>query len=137
MLTQKLNDIINVLNQLIEMTTQDIENIKAANHEKVFANTAKKEELAVKFSNLKSEIDNILVSRNKPIEEIFSKEEEILFDEFRNKLSEFHTLHKKFSKLALSVANFYNALMKEIKQESPKIDYKDSQLPKSFLKLKA
>jgi len=137
MLIQKLKTINLTLDRLIEITKEDIENIKVANHEAVFANTTPKEKLALKFSELKSEIDNILVSRNKPVEEIFSAEEEKYFEVFKTKLNEFHTLHKRFSKLALSVANFYNALMNELKEDGVKIDYKDSKLPKSYLKLKA
>jgi len=137
MLIEKLNETIKTLDSLIDMTKEDIENIKEAKHELVFKNTAPKEDLALKFNRLKSEIDAILVQRNKPLEEIFSKEEEKLFDEFRNKLAEFHNLHKRFAKLALSVANFYNALVKEIKNESAGIDYNNTQIPKSFLKLKA
>jgi len=137
MLIQKLKTINLTLERLIEITKEDIENIKVANHEAVFANTTPKEKLALKFSELKSEIDNILVSRNKPVEEIFSAEEEKYFEVFKTKLNEFHTLHKRFSKLALSVANFYNALMNELKEDGAKIDYKDSKLPKSYLKLKA
>jgi predicted nuclease with TOPRIM domain len=117
------------------LTYEDIEAIKSANHEAVFSNTSKKEELAKTFFNLKSEIDSILVSRNKPIEEIFSTEEEILFDEFREKLNNFYTLHKRYSKLALSVANFYNTLMNELKNEKP-ITYKNDNFSNSNLSLK-
>jgi len=136
MLTDKLNKINQTLDKLIKLTNEDIYNIKKANHEEVFKNTKLKEDLAKEFSILKSEIDYILQNRNKPIEEIFSIEEEKLFDVFREKLNKFHSLHKKFSKLALSVANFYNALCSEI-QNTPKIDYKNSKLPKTTLTLKA
>jgi predicted nuclease with TOPRIM domain len=135
MLIEKLNNINNVLDKLIALTYEDINAIKNAEHETVFSNTQKKEKLAKNFSYLKSEIDSILVSRNRPIEEIFSPEEEKLFDNFRNKLNDFYTLHKRFSKLALSVANFYNALMKELKNEKP-ITYGNDNFSNSNLSLK-
>jgi 23S rRNA maturation-related 3'-5' exoribonuclease YhaM len=135
MLIEKLNNINNVLDKLIALTYEDINAIKNAEHETVFSNTQKKEKLAKNFSYLKSEIDSILVSRNRPIEEIFSPEEEKLFDNFRNKLNEFNNIHKRFSKLALSVANFYNALMKEIKNEKP-ITYDNKNYSNSNLNLK-
>ena len=135
MLIKTLNETINTLNQLINITLEDIENIKQAKHEMVFKNTKIKEELAYKFSNLKSQIDNILVSRNKPLEEIFTPEEEKLFNNFREKLFEFNNLHKRFSKLALSVANFYNTLLKQIKQEE-NVNYNES-YQQSNLQLKA
>jgi len=136
MLTEKLNTINIVLENLINITINDTNAIKEANHEVIFENMYTKEELAKKFTSLKSEIDSILVARNKPIEEIFTPEEEKLFDEFREKLNQFHTLHKQFSKLALSVANFYNVLMNEIKNEKP-LTYKNENYSQSNLTLKA
>jgi uncharacterized protein YdcH (DUF465 family) len=135
MLIQKLQEIILTLNELIEMTQEDIKNIKEANHEAVFKNTKPKEELSLKFYELKNEIDAILVARNKPIEEIFSKEEEKLFDEFRDKLNIFYEKHKHFSRLAISVANFYNSLVSQIKQNT-KISYKEEINFNSNLSLK-
>jgi len=122
MLLSKINEAVKILDELIFLTKEDIKNIKIANHDAVFSNTLPKEELAQKFYRLKNEIDEILVKRNKPIEEIFSKDEEIQFNIFKDKLNEFYFLHKKFSKLALSVANFYNVLLSKIKDEKP-IDY--------------
>ena len=136
MLIKKLNEAIDILNSLIEITKQDIENIKKANHQEVFNNIKTKEELAKCFSNTKNDIDLILVKRNKPIEEIFSNEEEKLFDEFKQKLTEFNALHKKFSRLAISVANFYNALTQQIKEEKT-INYNHNSFKNNNLSLKA
>jgi len=129
MLIKKLNEAIDILNSLIEITKQDIENIKKANHQEVFDNIKRKEELAKYFLNIKNGIDLILARRNKPIEEIFSNEEEKLFEEFKKKLIEFNTLHKKFSKLAISVTNFYNTLVQQIsKENSTNSSFKNSNL---------
>jgi len=136
MLINKLNEAINILNSLIEITMQDIKNIKKANHQEIFNNMKQKEELATYFSNTKNDIDLILTKRNKPIEEIFSNEEENLFEKFKEKLIEFNTLHKKFSKLAISVANFYNALTQQIKEEKT-ISYNHSSFKNNNLSLKA
>ena len=136
MLTKKLNEVINTLDSLINITKQDIENIKKANHQKIFDNMKQKEKLAKHFSNTKNDIDLILRQRNKPIEEIFSNEEEKLFEEFKEKLIEFNILHKKFSKLAISVANFYNALTQQIKEEKT-INYNNNSFKNNNLSLKA
>jgi len=136
MLIEKLNQINNVLLDLIELTQKDIELIKNAEHEKLFQNIPKKEQLAQNFSILKSEIDQILVNRNKPIEEIFSPEEEKEFEKFKHLLNNFYDKHKKFSKLSFVVANFYNVLMDKIKHKE-KITYHNDSLPNSQLKLKA
>ncbi len=136
MLIQKLNQTIAILNELIKITDEDIKNIKQAKHEEVFKNTKLKEELAKNFSVLKSEIDSILVARNRPIESIFSPEEEILFNEFKEKLNIFYKKHKLFSRLALSVANFYNTLVNKIKQEE-QISYTEKANFNSNLSLRA
>ena len=135
MLIKTLQETISTLDKLISITLEDIENIKQAKHEEVFKNTKIKENLASKFSELKSQIDNILVSRNKPLEEIFTPEEEKLFNLFREKLFEFNKQHKRFARLAFSVANFYNTLLNKI-QNNEKVDY-SSTYKNSNLKLKA
>jgi len=135
MLIKTLQETIFTLDKLITITLEDIENIKQAKHEEVFKNTKTKENLAYNFSELKSKIDNILVSRNKALEEIFTPEEEKLFNIFREKLLEFNKQHKRFARLAFSVANFYNTLLNKI-QNNEKIDY-TSTYKNSNLKLKA
>jgi len=136
MLIEKLNKINEILIQLINITDEDIKNIKKAYHEKVFANIEKKENLAYEFQQLKNEIDSILVSRNKPINEIFSLEEEKEFEKFKNLLNEFNKKHKFFSKLSLSVANFYNVLLEKITNKK-KITYDKNDIQNPFMKLKA
>lgn len=136
MLLQKLNQINNTLNELILLTKEDIEFIKNAKHEELFNNIPKKEKLSEQFAQLKNEIDQILVNRNKPLEEIFSPEEEKEFEKFKNLLNEFYELHKHFSKLSFVVANFYNVLVNKIKNKE-KITYDNDSLPNSQLKLKA
>jgi len=128
----KLNEI---LDSLIKLTQEDIENIKQAKHQEVFKNTKPKEELAYEFSQLKSQLDLILANRNKPINEIFSLDEEILFNQFKEKLQTFYHLHKKFSQFALSVANFYNALHSKI-NPSKEVTYKEKTF-NSNLEIKA
>jgi len=135
MLINILQETVNTLEKLISLTKEDIENIKFAKHESVFNNMKPKEELAEKFAELKTRIDRELVKRNRPLNEIFSKEEEVLFEEFKRKLLEFNSLHKRFAKLALSVTNFYNTLMNQIQQKQ-QVNY-DETFSNSKLKLKA
>jgi len=135
MLIKTLNQTIEVLDNLISLTKEDIENIKEAKHEKVFSNTQQKEKLANEFYNLKNEIDIILSSRNVSIDKLFSKEEEELFNTFKARLLEFNSLHKRFSKLALSVANFYNTLINKIHQGET-VNYNEK-FSSSHLQIKA
>ncbi len=136
MLIKKLNEINDVLSNLIKITKEDIEFIKNAKHDELFNNISKKENLSMQFSKLKTQIDEILIRRNKPLENIFSKEEEKEFEKFKTLLNEFYDKHKYFSKLSFVVANFYNVLMDKIKNKE-KITYNNDSIPKSQLKLKA
>ncbi len=119
-----------VLDNLIEITQKDIEDIKEANHEPLFQRNTQKEELIEKFSELKSQIDSILVSRSESgldIKDLISPEEDKLLDEFRTKLKEFYDIHKRFAKMAFSVTHFYNNLMNRINNCEPDIGYEMNQ----------
>jgi len=128
MLKQTLNSINETLDKLNEITLKDIKDIKQANHEALFERNSQKEELIKQFNILKSEIDTILVNRNQtmPIEEILNEEESILLDTFKEKLNIFYENHKKFSKMALLVANFYNNLLQKVTNAEVDIGYKVS-----------
>jgi hypothetical protein len=126
MLTQALNSINITLTNLINITSQDIEDIKLAKHEELFKRNEQKEEYVKQFINLKSQIDSILVQRSqsgKPLEELISPQEDILLGEFRENLQKFYALHKKFSKMALLVTNFYNNLLHKVSGSEPDIGY--------------
>jgi len=128
MLKQTLNSINETLDKLNEITLKDIKDIKQANHEALFERNSQKEELIKQFNILKSEIDTILVNRNQtmPIEEILNEEESKLLDTFKEKLNIFYENHKKFSKMALLVANFYNNLLQKVTNAEVDIGYKVS-----------
>ena len=136
MLLNKLQTANEILNNLITLTKKDIESIKEAKHEDVFNNIKIKENLAIDFQNIKNEIDYILSTRNRPVEEIFNKEEEKEFEIFKNLLNEFNKEHKLFSKLAFSVTNFYNTLLNQIKGKK-QITYEKEYINNSHLRIKA
>ena len=101
MLLQSLKNINNTLNNLINITNQDIEDIKVAKHEALFQRNETKEKLLSQFVTLKSQIDSILVKRSESgldISQILNKDEDSALADFKNKLQEFYTVHKKFAK---------------------------------------
>ncbi len=136
MLIKKLHQINDVLSNLIKITKEDIEFIKNAKHNELFNNIPQKEDLSEQFSELKTQIDEILVKRNKPLEKIFTNEEEKEFEKFKTLLNEFYEIHKYFAKLSFVVTNFYNVLTDKIKNKE-KITYDNDSIPKSQLKIKA
>jgi len=126
MLKQTLTSINSTLDSLINITQQDIEDIKNANHNALFQRNTQKDILVNQFSNLKSQIDSILVKRSesgKPLEELISPDEDILLGEFRNKLNNFYTIHKRFAKMALNVTHFYSNLLHKVSGSEPDIGY--------------
>ena len=127
MLKQTLISINKVLDNLITITKQDIEDIKLAVHTPLFERNREKDKLVAQFSTLKSQIDSILVERNKQgieLDDMLNSEESELLDIFREKLKEFYTIHKKFAKMALVVTNFYNNLVNKINGNEVDIGYK-------------
>ena len=126
MLKQTLISINKTLDNLIEITKKDIADIKKAHHESLFERNEQKEQLVEQFTNLKSQIDSILVQRNQSgieLENMFNDEESKLLDDFRNKLQEFYTIHKKFSKMALTITNFYRNLVHKVTGSEIDIGY--------------
>ena len=136
MLLIKLQTVNEILNKLINITDKDIESIKEAKHDEIFANIKIKETLAIKFQNTKNEIDTILANRNKPLDQIFSPEEAQEFEKFKTLLNEFHKKHKFFAKLSFSVTNFYNTLLSKIKGKK-QVTYEKEYIPNSHLRIKA
>jgi len=127
MLKQTLISINNVLDELKQITQQDIADIKQANHDELFQRNDKKNELLQEFSQLKSQIDLTLVRRSESglaIEQIMNNEENILLDEFKNKLNNFYEVHKKYAKMAILVTNFYNNLVNKVNNCEVDIGYK-------------
>ena len=141
MLKQSLISINNNLDNLIDITKQDIEDIKIANHEFLFQRNELKEQYLKDFTHQKAQIDSILVKRSESgldISQLINPEEDKLLGEFKQKLQEFYEIHKKFSKMALLVTNFYNNLMRKINGEEIDIGYKMNRTnPYSSFSLKA
>jgi hypothetical protein len=139
MLKQILISTNNNLDQLINITLKDIDDIKKANHESLFEKNIEKDKIVQEFISQKNQIDNILLKRSESglsLENMLSLEESNLFDEFKIKLHKFHNIHKKFSKMTLLVANFYNNLTNKVNQTEIDIGYKMTQKYSSNFSLK-
>ena len=136
MLVNMLQSTNQLLDNLIEITSKDIDDIKKANHQALFERNYQKEELVKRFVELKNGIDSTLAERNRKGMPLINPNEEPLLDEFKEKLQKFYTLHKKFAKMAFSVTNFYNNLVHKITGARPDIGYNMSSTPYSSFSLK-
>ena len=126
MLKQTLISINSVIDTLIEITLQDIDDIKKANHDALFDRNIDKYKIISEFTTLKKEIDSILVKRSESgldISQMLSPEEDKLLSEFKEKLSLFMQVHKKFSKLLFTITHFYNNLVNKVTEAEVDIGY--------------
>jgi len=126
MLKKTLISINSVIDTLIKITLQDIDDIKKANHDALFDRNINKYKIITQFTSLKQEIDTILLNRSESgldISQMLSEEEDILLSEFKEKLSKFMEVHKKFSKLVFTITHFYNNLVNKVTDAEVDIGY--------------
>jgi hypothetical protein len=108
---------IDDLNKLILLTMEDIEDIKGAKEVNLTRRVNAKNELIVAFEQNKSLIDSkILEEHNKnpnasSLDSLFSDRANQLLGTFRDKVSQLHTLNKKYARLVLCIGEFYNSLL--------------------------
>lgn len=140
MLTDDLKSAISELEKLILVTSEDIEQIREANHDRVFKNAKVKNELISNFESKKSKIDKELielVTRNdKPLDEILEEDEQKLIDSMKLKLEELKELNRRYAKLVLGVSEFYNSLLERV-VPTEMDGYERVKSSNSFLHLKA
>jgi len=113
-----LNDAIKELENLIEFTKEDIKLIKSAKHDEVIKRVAKKEYLLKSFemkkSKLNLELENSLSNSKRDIEELFDKHENILLDEFKQRLVLLKELNRDFMAIVVVVKEFYQSLFSKL-----------------------
>ena len=119
MLNHYLKSIIKDIESLIQITKEDIEEIKKANHEKIFNSSKIKEELLLSFENKKTIIDNELLklvneNQGKELSEILNEEDKFLLEEMKIKLTELKKVNKQYAKMVVCVSEFYNSLLDEM-----------------------
>ena len=119
MLKHYLKAIIKDIDNLIELTKEDIEEIKQANHEKIFNSSKIKDEIITSFENKKSIIDAELIkisnqNPQKDLSEILDEETKEMLSEMREKLFELKKINKEYAQMVIAVSEFYNSLLDEI-----------------------
>lgn len=107
------------LKSLISITTLDMQDIKKANHEAIFARLESKNNLIDSFKNNKNLADNemkklIQAYPNKKIEELLDEKAMIIIDEMRTNLNELRTINKHYARSVIAVGEFYSSLVNAI-----------------------
>lgn len=119
MLVHYLNLAIDSLQHLIDTTKTDIEDIKEAKHDLLFARLKGKEETMLSFEKYKNHIDSEIVNMataNPELElkELLSEDQKDLLDDMRQKLMELKSVNRHYAKLVVAVSSFYNSLLDQL-----------------------
>ncbi|WP_033916035.1 flagellar export chaperone FlgN [Campylobacter sputorum] len=142
MIKQYLDEAISSLNQLIEITQTDIENIKNARHEAVEQSVKIKTELIKKFENSKITLDKELL---KMLEEKSGTDlASILDEEDKNKLAELkdsltllQNKNREYSRYVIVIKEYYDSLANKIfGEKSEGYNKKGKQIFNSNFKLR-
>lgn len=119
MLKRYLDEAMGVLDELIAQTTEDIENIKLADHSKVDDSVRRKNELVKKFESVKSLLDKELLQVSKEngganLSSILDDEVKSSLALMRSKLEELYSKNKEYAKYVVGVKEFFDSLLKNM-----------------------
>lgn len=118
MLKQRLDEVNAILTKLIELTQEDIENIKIAKHETVASSVEEKNKLITEFSAAKKRLDSALVELNnsstKGLSELLDEEDKQKLDILKKNLQTLHTTNKEYAKFVLIVKDFLDGLVNKM-----------------------
>lgn len=117
MLKQRLDEVNAILTKLIELTQEDIENIKIAKHDTVASSVEEKTSLSLNLVLLKK-LDSALVELNnsstKGLSELLDEEDKQKLDELKKNLQTLHTTNKEYAKFVLIVKDFLDGLVNKM-----------------------
>lgn len=142
MLMYHLNNAIKDIDNLIDLTKKDIEDIKVAQHGNVFERAKIKNDLIQSFENKKSLLDNELMkiikeNNGKSLEELITVEQKELLSSMKLKLSELKICNKEYAKYVVTISQFYNSLLDSIFPRDMEGYKMANHKPASLLKIRA
>ena len=119
MLSYHLKSAVTDLEQLVEMSEQDIEDIKLANHKPQFERHKIKEDTLTSFENKKAMIDHEiskLMTKNPDVslDNLLNDSENEYLKKLKVALAALRDTNKKYAKMVLSVSSFYNTLLERL-----------------------
>jgi len=142
MLSHYLKTSIEDIENLIELTSKDILDIKEAKHEAVFKRTKIKSDLVKSFQNKKSMLDNELIklvknSGNKPLEEVLDDSQREMLESMKERLLLLKQKNKKYARFVVTVSEFYNSLLDSVFPRDMEGYQRLHHKPASLLKVRA
>ena len=142
MLSHYLKTSIEDIENLIELTSKDILDIKEAKHESVFKRTKIKNDLVKSFENKKSMLDNELIklvknSDNKPLEEVLDDSQRDMLESMKDQLFVLKQKNKEYARFVVTVSEFYNSLLDSVFPRDMEGYQRLNHKPASLLKVRA
>jgi CRISPR/Cas system CMR subunit Cmr6 (Cas7 group RAMP superfamily) len=116
MIQMYIKNAIKDVEQLIDLTLEDITDIKEANHDKIADRVSKKNHLAISFETNKSLLNDELSKKAKDnsLEEILSTEDRELLEQLKEKLSILKEKNREYAKYVIKLNEFYTSLFDEM-----------------------
>lgn len=116
MITKQLQSAIQDIDELVQLTKADIEDIKEAHHDKLSLRLEEKERLISSFEHKKTLLNSELLKltqnhEGKSIDQILSDEEASTLTLFKEKLSSLKLINKEYAKFVATISEFYNSLI--------------------------
>jgi hypothetical protein len=142
MLSYQLENAIKDLDKLINLSLEDIDDIKEAKHNPQFDRLAIKEEKIKSFEHKKAmidyEISKLMTSEpTKPLAELLGDEEHKQLESLKTHLSKLREVNQQYAKMVLSVGAFYNSLLEKIVPTQMQGYHSVVSKEASFLKVRA
>lgn len=141
MLSNYLKQAIEDIDRLIQITKEDIKDIKLAKHEQMFDRTKEKNDLIISFGAKKALLDNELVllvnsNPNKDLSELISDTDSYELESMKDSLQELHALNKEYAKFVVVVSEFYNSMVDSMFPGEIDGYNKTTSKPATFLKVR-
>lgn len=142
MLTHYLKTSIEDIVNLIELTKQDILDIKDAKHQAIFDRTKIKNDLIHSFEHKKTLLDNELLklvnaNKDRELEDILDAEQKEMLTSIKEKLLILKTKNKEYARFVVTVSEFYNSLLDSVFPRDMEGYQRANHKPASLLKVRA
>ncbi len=141
MLERYLESAVKELDILITLTHEDITLIKEAKHESLSKKAEIKKHALVSFETTKSLLNHELLKKSKEtdsgLSDALTDVENTLLETFKEKLLELKTINLQYSKLVISVNEFYGTLFDRMFTFDSNGYQKTKPLPAAMLRVSA
>jgi hypothetical protein len=119
LLKKYLEGAVDDLRQLIKLTEDDVEDVKAGNHIEIFERSSRKERLVDTFETKKKLIDQEISKKaatggGTPLEELLDQIEKGYLEELKTLLLSLKEINRRYARLVVSVGTFYSSLLEKI-----------------------